>query len=855
MRAARCHVAADAPVVAPPRRPGRRHRRQDEPARVRARHDERRSGVRDGPEPGGPDAIGRRLERRRRGIGRDGMAVAAVGTDTGGSIRIPAAACGIVGLEAGASARCPPTASCRSARRSITSARSRVRSPMRRRCIRCSRARQPGGLTPRAASGLRLGRLGGYIEAKLHPDVRAGYESALERIARGRRRDRATTTGARRRDRADLRQHLARGGRGLPLGDARPGARALSRHHPGAPRARPPDPCRDVPAALAAQDEIRGDVDAALTDVDALVLPGIGHTGARARHRQHHDRWRRRAGAAVDAAPHAALQSLGHPAIVLPCGRTRDGLPLSLQLVGHKAATAALLDVAAAVEAPSRRAGLTARIPHEDTPGSDDCDDAVCHRPGPVRLPRAPQERCRRRPLRPQDRRPVSLAGGPEQRRDARPGSRRKTKSPSTTWRRFPSARSIHERLTELWNYERFSPPSKEGALVHLRQERRAAEPGGRLQDASRLDARRRGADRSEHAVGRRHRGARRRRTSPTTASCMAYALAASGSDWHEWHVRDVATGKDLPDASSGRSSRGAAWLKDGSGFFYSRYDEPKAGERAHGASTSTRRSTSTSSARRRTPTRWSTSARISRTGASAPTSPTTGATCSIYQSEGTEPKNRIFVKDLPTPGATIAAVPRQVRRRATRSSATTAPRFYVQTDNDAPRGALVAIDLTAPEPAAWKTSFRRRRAATCWRGVDGSATASSHSGMTDAHERAARLRARRRARARDRAADARLGRRLQRQAQATPKAFYAFTSFTLSGDGLSLRFSGRRQRACSGSRRSPSTPADFETDAGLLPVEGRHEDPDVHHVQEGAAQGRAERRRCSTATAASTSR
>ncbi len=41
----------------------------------------------------------------------------------------------------------------------------------------------------------------------------------------------------------------------------------------------------------------------------------------------------------------------GHPAIVLPCGRTRDGLPLSLQLVGHKAATAALLDVAAAVEA------------------------------------------------------------------------------------------------------------------------------------------------------------------------------------------------------------------------------------------------------------------------------------------------------------------------------------------------------------------------------------------------------------------------------------------------------------------------------------------------------------------------
>ena len=28
----------------------------------------------------------------------------------------------------------------------------------------------------------------------------------------------------------------------------------------------------------------------------------------------------------------------------------------------------------------------------------------------------------------------------------------------------------------------------------------------------------------------------------------MAYATAQSGSDWQEWHVRDVTSGKDLPD-------------------------------------------------------------------------------------------------------------------------------------------------------------------------------------------------------------------------------------------------------------------------------------------------------------------
>ena len=41
----------------------------------------------------------------------------------------------------------------------------------------------------------------------------------------------------------------------------------------------------------------------------------------------------------------------GHPAISLPCGRTSDGLPCGLQLVGTRRQTAALLRVALACEA------------------------------------------------------------------------------------------------------------------------------------------------------------------------------------------------------------------------------------------------------------------------------------------------------------------------------------------------------------------------------------------------------------------------------------------------------------------------------------------------------------------------
>ncbi len=55
----------------------------------------------------------------------------------------------------------------------------------------------------------------------------------------------------------------------------------------------------------------------------------------------------------------------------------------------------------------------------------------------------------------------------------------------------------------------------------------------------------------------------------------MAYATSASGSDWLTWRVRDVATRTDLDDEIRWSKFSGAAWLLDGSGFYYSRYAEP----------------------------------------------------------------------------------------------------------------------------------------------------------------------------------------------------------------------------------------------------------------------------------------
>lgn len=59
----------------------------------------------------------------------------------------------------------------------------------------------------------------------------------------------------------------------------------------------------------------------------------------------------------------------------------------------------------------------------------------------------------------------------------------------------------------------------------------------------------------------------------------IAYSTQSAGSDWQTWHVRNVATGKDLPDTLQWSKFSGATWLKDGSGFYYDRYDAPTAGE------------------------------------------------------------------------------------------------------------------------------------------------------------------------------------------------------------------------------------------------------------------------------------
>ena len=280
------------------------------------------------------------------------MGLAAIGTDTGGSVRIPAATCGVVGLKPSAGdvpldGVIPLSVSLDC----VGPLTSSVPDAALVYAVLADRA--PIVIGSGSPMGLRLRRLHGYLNAPLDVTVRMDIERAVARLAAA-----GFTLCDGEIAHADRAPEVYTT---IALSEcahwhARYLARASSQYTP-AIRARL-ESARGISAtsylaALDARTMFRRAVDDALAGCDALVLPTLPviaqPIGTETTVLDGHAVLLRAA-----MLKHTQLFNLsGHPAISLPVPATT--LPVGLQLVGRVGDTAGLLHIAAACERYSTR--------------------------------------------------------------------------------------------------------------------------------------------------------------------------------------------------------------------------------------------------------------------------------------------------------------------------------------------------------------------------------------------------------------------------------------------------------------------------------------------------------------------
>jgi len=268
---------------------------------------------------------------------------------------------------------------------------------------------------------------------------------------------------------------------------------------------------------------------------------------------------------------------------------------------------------------------------------------------------------------------------------------------------RLPQRAWLGERLKQLWTYERFGVPRREGGrYFYLRNDgtqdqsvlyvsdalagtpRVLVDPNGKREDAT-------------IALSQWE-------PSPDGA-ILAYALSDGGTDWNIWHFRRVADGVDLPVVLKFSKFAGVSWARDGSGVYYSRYplkpgqnaDEAERGDDAGRPDVFFHKLSDPQAADRLV-------YRVTDHPTRVPSAQVTedGRWLIIAQFEGYD-ANAYYVQDLRKPNA-------QPQPLFTAWDAvyqflgSNGDQLFFETTNAAPRGRVIAVDARNPAPAGWRT-------------------------------------------------------------------------------------------------------------------------------------------------------
>lgn len=257
----------------------------------------------------------------------------------------------------------------------------------------------------------------------------------------------------------------------------------------------------------------------------------------------------------------------------------------------------------------------------------------------------------------------------------------------------------IKERITKLWDYEKYGVPWKEGTRYFYSKNdglqnqsviyKQTSLDG---QPAVLLDPNKLSTDGTVALSGL---------TATNDGKLLAYGTSASGSDWQEWRVKDIETGRDLPDVVKFVKFSSASWSHDGKGFFYSRYAEPNEATKLQDANyfqklyyhvLGTPQANDVLIYERTDEKEWGFQGDVTEDG----------RYLIITVWKGSNPQYRIFYKDLQNQTSEVVKLIDNFDA-SHNFIGNDGSVFFFHTDADAPRSRVIAIDTAKPAKENWR--------------------------------------------------------------------------------------------------------------------------------------------------------
>ncbi len=269
----------------------------------------------------------------------------------------------------------------------------------------------------------------------------------------------------------------------------------------------------------------------------------------------------------------------------------------------------------------------------------------------------------------------------------------------------IPERAAIRGRITELWDYERYGVPiQKAGRYFYTKNDGLQNQsvlywtPG--LEEPARvlLDPNALSEDGTVHLANW---------AISDDGSLMAYGLASGGSDWIEWRVREIASGRDLDDHLRWIKFSGVSWTNDNAGFFYSRYPEPREGgaledlnfyNKLYYHRIGTDQSEDELVYERLDEKKWGFHGEVTEDGAYL--------IVSVWK--GTDDRNQVLYRRLDVDDAELATLIGDFESEYS-FLGNDGPIFYFKTTFEAPRGRIVAIDTGEPARNRWREIVPQR--------------------------------------------------------------------------------------------------------------------------------------------------